>query len=70
MERLTDSFASLGRLTDFVREAWQELKRVHWPTRRETYAATGVVVLVVIFFAIYLGLVDILLSYARQWLMR
>jgi len=53
-----------------VREAWQELKRVHWPTRRETYAATGVVVLVVIFFAIYLGLVDILLSYMRQWLIR
>jgi preprotein translocase subunit SecE len=60
----------VGRLTDFVREAWQELKRVHWPTRRETYAATGVVVLVVIFFAIYLGLVDILLSYIRQWLLR
>ncbi len=70
MEKLTDSFAYVRRLTDFVREAWQELKRVHWPTRRETYAATGVVVLVVIFFAIYLGLVDILLSYARQWLLR
>ncbi len=70
MEKLTDSFAYVRRLTDFVREAWQELKRVHWPTRRETYGATGVVVLVVIFFAIYLGLVDILLSYARQWLLR
>ncbi len=70
MEKLTDSFSSVWRLTDFVREAWQELKRVRWPTRRETYAATGVVVLVVVFFALYLGLVDILLSYARQWLLR
>lgn len=70
MDKLTDSFASVGRLMGFVREAWQELKKVHWPTRRETYAATGVVVLVVIFFALYLGLVDFLLSYARQWLLR
>lgn len=70
MEKFTDSFAFMARVTDFFREAWQELKRVHWPTRRETYAATGIVVLVVIFFAIYLGLVDILLSYGRQWLLR
>lgn len=70
MDKLTDSFASVGRLTAFVREAWQELKKVHWPTRKETYSATGVVVLVVIFFALYLGLVDFLLSYARQWLLR
>ena len=26
---------------EFVQEAWQELKKVYWPSRKETYAATA-----------------------------
>ena len=26
--------------TEFFQESWQELKKVHWPSRKETYAAT------------------------------
>ena len=33
--------------TEFVQESWQELKKVHWPSRKETYAATVVVIIVV-----------------------
>ncbi|HEX2227051.1 MAG TPA: preprotein translocase subunit SecE [Candidatus Binatia bacterium] len=32
--------------------------KVHWPTRKETYAATAVVIVVVVLIAIYLALVD------------
>ena len=28
------------RSAEFVKESWQELKKVHWPTREETYSAT------------------------------
>jgi preprotein translocase subunit SecE len=42
----------------FVQEAWIELMKVHWPTRKETYAATVVVIAVVVLIAIYLALVD------------
>jgi preprotein translocase subunit SecE len=42
----------------FVEEAWVELMKVHWPSRKETYAATVVVIVVVIVIAIYLALVD------------
>ncbi len=43
---------------DFFEEAWVELMKVHWPTRKETYAATVVVIVVVILISIYLALVD------------
>ena len=43
---------------EFFREAWQELKKVHWPSRKETYAATLVVLIVVLIIALFLALVD------------
>ena len=55
------------RSVDFVQEAWQELKKVHWPTRQETQSATVVVVAVVIVMSIFLGVVDFALSYAMQF---
>lgn len=51
---------------EFVREAWQELKKVHWPTRKETYAATLVVIVVVLLISGYLALVDMALTKAIQ----
>jgi preprotein translocase subunit SecE len=54
------------RLTEFFREAWQELRKVHWPSRKETYAATLVVIIVVVLVSIYLALVDLALTKAIQ----
>lgn len=50
----------------FVREAWYEVTKVHFPTRKETYQATAVVVAVVMISAAFLGLVD----FALSWVMR
>ena len=49
---------TLWRSVEFFQEAWQELKKVHWPSRKETYAATSVVVIVVLIIALFLALVD------------
>jgi len=49
---------SLSHLVAFFKEAWQELKKVHWPSRKETYAATLLVVIVVLMIAFFLALVD------------
>ncbi len=51
---------------DFVQEAWQELKKVYWPSRKETYAATAVVIIVVILVSVYLAAVDFVLTKAIQ----
>ncbi|MBI4490781.1 MAG: preprotein translocase subunit SecE [Deltaproteobacteria bacterium] len=50
----------------FFKEAWQELKKVHWPSRKETYAATSVVLIVVLIIALFLALVDFGLTRAIQ----
>ena len=54
------------QLTEFLQESWQELKKVYWPSRKETYAATGVVIVVVILVSIYLAGVDFVLTKAIQ----
>jgi preprotein translocase subunit SecE len=46
----------------FVVEAVQELKKTTWPNRKETLGTTGVVLVLVILIAIFLGLVDFGLS--------
>ncbi|HEY6365012.1 MAG TPA: preprotein translocase subunit SecE [Candidatus Binatia bacterium] len=56
----------IRRLTEFFQESWQELKKVHWPSRKETYAATLVVIIVVILVSVYLALIDLGLTKAIQ----
>jgi preprotein translocase subunit SecE len=50
------------RSREFLQECWAELKKVHWPTRDETRAATIAVIVGVTVMALYLGLVDFVLA--------
>jgi len=43
---------------NFLIEAKAELRKVTWPTRRQTIASTSVVILVVFVVSAFLGLVD------------
>jgi preprotein translocase subunit SecE len=54
------------RAVNFLSEAWAEMRKVHWPTRKETYAATVVVILVTVIVAVFLGAVDFAISYFVQ----
>ena len=54
------------QVTEFFKESWQELKKVHWPSRKETYTATVVVIIVVILVSVYLAAVDFVLTKAIQ----
>jgi preprotein translocase subunit SecE len=54
----------------FVAEAWQELKKVTWPARKETLGTTIVVIILVIIISGYLGLVDMGLSALVKRIMR
>jgi len=49
-----------NRLTTFLRNSWEELKRVQWPDRRQVAQATAVVVGFVIIIGLYLGAADYL----------
>ncbi len=54
-----DSLKSyLDQGANFVKEAWKELAKVHFPTPKETMQATLVVVILTLVLALWLGLVD------------
>jgi len=52
----------------FLVEVRNEMRRVTWPSRREVYATTVVVVLVSAFFGTYLWGVDLLLDRLVGWI--
>jgi len=54
------------RAINFFSEVWAEMKKVHWPTRKETYAATMVVLVVTVLIAVFLGVVDFAISHMVQ----
>ena len=55
-----------GTLRTFLVEVRNELKRVTWPSRKEVYATTIVVILTSIFFGVYLFVLDYGLNNAFQ----
>ena len=58
------AFSSTGkRFIAFCRESWEELRRVVWPTRKETVNTTGIVMAFVVAVAIYLFFVDKLIEW-------
>jgi len=54
----------------FLSEVRNELKRVTWPSQKEVYATTVVVILTSIFFGVYLFVVDFAVNNAVQWVFR
>lgn len=54
---------------EFMRESRTELRKVVWPTRKETTQTTLVVIGVVILVAIFLWMVDGILSWAVRLLL-
>jgi preprotein translocase subunit SecE len=51
-----------ANILQFLQEVQQELKKVVWPSRKDTIASTSVVLIIVIIIAFFLGLVDLGLS--------
>jgi preprotein translocase subunit SecE len=52
----------MTRAVQFLREVKIELKKVTWPTRKQTMGSTLVVIVLVMIISLFLGLVDLGLS--------
>jgi preprotein translocase subunit SecE len=52
----------LDKAVQFLREVKIELKKVTWPTRKQTMGSTVVVIILVVIISLFLGLVDMGLS--------
>jgi preprotein translocase, SecE subunit, bacterial len=59
MERIKIIFQ---KVIQFLSEAKTELKKVTWPSPKQTLASTSVVIIIVFIIAIYLGIVDYVLA--------
>ena len=55
-----------GDLVRFYRDVKTELRKVTWPSRKEVYGTTTVVIASVFFFGFYLFLVDFILRNAVE----
>ena len=58
------------KIVQFLREVRVEIKKVTWPTRKETLASTAVVLITTFIIAFFLGFVDYLLSSGVERLLR
>ena len=58
----------LERARVFLSEVRNELKRVTWPSQKEVYATTIVVILTSIFFGLYLFILDIGIDRVVTWI--
>jgi len=59
-------FNALQRPINFIKESWEELKRVSWPSWHETWTFTKVVIAIIVAVGVYMGLLDAFFG----WLMR
>jgi preprotein translocase subunit SecE len=56
----------MGKLIQFVKESYAELRKVVWPGREDVISSVKVVIVSTIVFAVVLGLVDVLLLLGVQ----
>ncbi len=57
-----------GNSRSFLTEVRSEMRRVTWPSRREVYATTLVVILTSAFFGLYLWGLDLALDRLVRWI--
>lgn len=51
-----------NKLVNYVRDSYFEMKKVTWPTRKETTKLTTIVIIISISVAAFLGLLDYIFS--------
>jgi len=60
---MTTSLSFFSKITQFLKEVYQELKKVSWPTRKEVIKYTLIVIGVSLGIAIFLGGLDFLFTW-------
>jgi len=58
----------MNKWSEFYKEVKEELKKVVWPSKESTIGTTGVVIVISIICAIFMGIVDFGLSKLTQFI--
>ena len=72
--KLKEFFAKLGNkfreIRDFLKDTRKELNNVSWPGRQEVIGTTSVVIASVIFFGIFLYVVDLIVRNGMNYILK
>jgi len=60
----------LSKAFNFIKEVRLQLIKVSWPTRAELTGATTVVITITLLIAVFVGVVDLVLSRILSWVFR
>jgi len=58
----------MNKLTSYILESVGEMKKVTWPTKKETYNYTLLVIAISIGVALFLGLLDYIFNSGLQFI--
>ena len=61
--------AKAGAFKEYLEESKAEIKKVVWPTRKETVATCIAVLALVVVMSVYLGLVDLGLTHLVKFIL-
>ncbi|MBN1363315.1 MAG: preprotein translocase subunit SecE [Syntrophaceae bacterium] len=61
---------TIQKITQFLKDAKMELKKVTWPTPKQTLASTAVVIILVFVVSFILGIFDFVLAKAVKFILR
>ena len=61
-----ESIGFAGRSVGYLKGSWEELQKVHTPTRQETIAMTVRVFLLIFLFGLFLGMTDFFVGYLMK----
>jgi preprotein translocase subunit SecE len=58
----------MNKLSNYIKESIAEMKKVTWPTKKETRNYTILVIAISIGVALFLGLLDYIFTFAFQFI--
>ena len=58
----------MNKLSNYLKESVAEMKKVTWPTKKETYNYTLLVIGISLGMAVFLGLLDLIFNQGFQFL--
>lgn len=57
----------MNRITNYIRASIEEMKKVTWPTKKETYNYTILIIAISLGMAAFLGILDYIFTKALEY---
>ena len=58
-----------NKLSTYIKESVAEMKKVTWPTKKETIRLTSIVIIISLIIGLYIGIIDVLLTKGLELVM-